>query len=195
MLDQFKILRVRSRDALDVNVWKFVAKLIGITYKSRMPKAILQTKPCTSPNSSRLITPKVPHEKFLRMSDYRASSNPRFALSFLFVFFFLQQYTTKQSCHSEQKIKKILFLGVSELTQTLVSADAYPRPNWCVDCVNFASAFLLSSGLYCTPNINFTNTSYLNAPMNTTKAVKSITLLPQCPMDGFKKLIQIGRQY
>ena len=37
MLDQFKILRVRSRDALDVNVWKLVAKLIGITYKSRMP--------------------------------------------------------------------------------------------------------------------------------------------------------------
>ena len=39
MLDQFKILRVRSRDALDVNVWKLVAKLIGITYKSRMPKS------------------------------------------------------------------------------------------------------------------------------------------------------------
>ena len=29
-------------------------------------QAILQTKPCTSPNLSRLITPKVPHEKFLR---------------------------------------------------------------------------------------------------------------------------------
>ena len=125
MLDQFKILRVRSRDALDVNVWKLVAKLIGITYKSRMPKSDLQTKSCTSPNLSRLITPKVSHEKFLRMSDYRASSNPRFVL----FCFFLQQYTTKQSCHSEEKIKKILFLGVSELTQTLISADAYPRPS------------------------------------------------------------------
>ena len=109
-----------------VNVWKLVAKLIGITYKSRMPKSDLQTKSCTSPNLSRLITPKVSHEKFLRMSDYRASSNPRFVL---FCFFFLQQYTTKQSCHSEEKIKKILFLGVSELTQTLISADAYPRPS------------------------------------------------------------------
>ena len=128
MLDQFKILRVRSRDALDVNVWKLVAKLIGITYKSRMPKSDLQTKSCTSPNLSRLITPKVSPEKFLRMSDYRASSNPRFVL-FCFVFFFLQQYTTKQSCHSVEKFKKILFLGVSELTQTLVSTDAYPRPS------------------------------------------------------------------
>ena len=146
MLDQFKILRVRSRDALDVNVWKLVAKLIGITYKSRMPKSDFTNESCTSPNLSRLITPKVSHEKFLRMSDYRASSNPRFVL-FCFVFF-LQQYTTKQSCHSVEEFKKILFLGVSELTQTLVSTDAYPRPSWFVDCVSFASAFLLSSGLY-----------------------------------------------
>ena len=147
MLDQFKILRVRSRDALDVNVWKLVAKLIGITYKSRMPKSDLQTKSCTSPNLSRLITPKVSHEKFLRMSDYRASSNPRFVL-YCFFFFFYNNTPQSKAVTVKKKIKKILFLGVSELTQTLISADAYPRPSWCVDCVSFASAFLLSSGLY-----------------------------------------------
>ena len=125
MLDQFKILRVRSRDALDVNVWKLVAKLIGITYKSRMPKSDLQTKSCTSPNLSRLITPKVSHEKFLRMSDYRASSNPRFVL---FCFFYNNTPQSK-AVTVKKKIKKILFLGVSELTQTLISADAYPRPS------------------------------------------------------------------
>ena len=128
MLDQFKILRVRSRDALDVNVWKLVAKLIGITYKSRMPKSDFTNESCTSPNLSRLITPKVSHEKFLRMSDYRASSNPRFVL---FCFFFLQQYTTKQSCHSVENLRKFFFLAcpswrrhLSALTRTLVPADA-----------------------------------------------------------------------
>ena len=139
MLDQCKILRVRSRDALDVNVLKLVAKLIGITYKSRMPWAILQTKLCTSPNLSWLITPKVPHEKLLRMRDYQASSNLR--ICFVLFFFFLLQCTTKQSCHSEEQIRKNFFFpDVSKLTQTLVSADAYPRPSWCVDCVSFASA-------------------------------------------------------
>ena len=111
MLDQFKILRVRSRDALDVNVWKLVAKLIGITYKSRMPKSDLQTKSCTSPNLSRLITPKVSHEKFLRMSDYRASSNPRFVL-FCFVFFFFYNNTPQSKAVTvKKKLRKFFFLA------------------------------------------------------------------------------------
>ena len=58
MLDQFKILRVGSRDALDVNVWKLVAKLIGITYKSRMPSDFTN-KVCTP-----LITTEVALESF-----------------------------------------------------------------------------------------------------------------------------------
>ena len=131
MLDQFKILRVRSRDALDVNVWKLVAKLIGITYKSRMPKSDLQTKSCTSPNLSRLITPKVSHEKFLRMSDYRASSNPRFVL-FCFVFFFFYNNTPQSKAVTvKKKLRKFFFLAcpswrrhLSALTRTFVRADA-----------------------------------------------------------------------
>ena len=110
MLDQFKILRVRSRDALDVNVWKLVAKLIGITYKSRMPKSDLQTKSCTSPNLSRLITPKVSPEKFLRMSDYRASSNPRFVL-FCFVFFFYNNTPQSKAVTVKKKLRKFFFLA------------------------------------------------------------------------------------
>ena len=31
-------------------------------------------------------------------------------------------------------------------------------------------------------------------PMNATKAVKTITVQPQGPMNEFKKLVQIGRQ-
>ena len=37
-------------------------------------QVILQTKPCTSANLSRLFMVKVRHEKFVRMTDYQASS-------------------------------------------------------------------------------------------------------------------------
>ena len=40
-------------------------------------QTILQTKPCTSLNLVRLITAKVTHTKFLGMSYYQASSNPK----------------------------------------------------------------------------------------------------------------------
>ena len=45
-------------------------------------RAILQTKPCTSLNLVRLITAKVTHTKFLGMSYYQASSNPRICFVF-----------------------------------------------------------------------------------------------------------------
>ena len=45
-------------------------------------QAILRTKPCTSLNLVRLITAKVTHKKFLGMSDYQASSNPRICFVF-----------------------------------------------------------------------------------------------------------------
>ena len=131
MLDQFKILRVRSRDALDANVWKLVAKLIGITYKSRMPKSDLQTKSCTSPNLSRLITPKVSHEKFLRMSA-RLSSFFKPEICFvLFFFFFTTIHHKAKLSQWRKKLRKFFFLAcpswrrhLSALTRTLVRADA-----------------------------------------------------------------------
>ena len=45
-------------------------------------QAILQTKPCTSLNLARLITAKVPHEVFLSISGYQASSKPRICFVF-----------------------------------------------------------------------------------------------------------------
>ena len=49
--------------------------------KSRM-LGNFQVKPCMLPNLAWLITAEVPYGKFLRMSNYQGSSNPRICLFF-----------------------------------------------------------------------------------------------------------------
>ena len=51
------------------------------TRKSRM-LGNSQVKPCMLPNLALLITAEVPYGKFLRMSNYQGSSNPRICLFF-----------------------------------------------------------------------------------------------------------------
>ena len=89
-----------------------------------------------SPNLARLITAEVPHEKFLRMSNCQASSNPRI---FLFVFF--QQCTTKHCC-SEQEKKNLFLPDMLVLTHAVIRADTSIVSVLCLHC-------WLSSGLHC----------------------------------------------
>ena len=110
-------------------------------------RAILQMKPCTPLNLARLITPKVPHEKFLRMSDYRASSNRSWKPRVCVVFYNNAPQSKAVTVNNKRKIFSFLSLlswrrRSSVLTRTLIPADAS------IASVSHLQ-YLLNSGLHC----------------------------------------------